>query len=148
MIRYMVLDYIMSLHVCMCVSNSNFKYGCINWNICIFTRWWEIYYQNWLRIRTNKRQKTEDTANESYNTALKKRCWCGKGSFCPIMCTMGLQTPHGHILSSWPTVSYLIDMRTWLNESYNIWKTLIVYGKRFHDMKMNTLFFSVMVRKL
>ena len=32
----MLLDYIMSLHVCVYVSNSDFKYGCINWNICNF----------------------------------------------------------------------------------------------------------------
>ena len=32
----MFLDYIMSLHVCVCVLNTDFKYGCIDWNICIF----------------------------------------------------------------------------------------------------------------
>ena len=47
------------------------------------------------------------TVSPQWYCSKEKSCWCGKGSFCPIMYNMGLQTPQGNILSSWSIVSYL-----------------------------------------
>ena len=71
----------------------------------------------------------------------EKSCWCGKGSFCPIMYNMGLQTPQRNILSGWSMVSYLINMRTWLNENLYYMKNAYYIGGKFNDVKWITFFF-------